>query len=31
MVVSMVKRGQFWVILRVVRKGQFWVVTDYDG
>ena len=22
----MVKKGQFWVVIRVVKKGQFWVV-----
>ena len=24
----MVKKRQFWVILRVVKKAQFWVVTS---
>ena len=22
----MVKKGQFWVVIRVVKKRQFWVV-----
>ena len=24
----MVKKRQFWLILRVVKKAQFWVVTS---
>ena len=24
----MVKKRQFWVILRLVKKAQFWVVTS---
>ena len=26
----MVKKGQFWVVIRVVKKGQFWVVIRVD-
>ena len=26
MVISVVKKRQFWVLISVVKKGQFWVV-----
>ena len=26
MVISVVKKRQFWVVIRVVKKRQFWVV-----